>query len=81
MGVVRKQTDVEQGLDHWELDLSEHQLDMELVSSVFFHCVKKMHIFKAFQEMKLKNMMYSVCSLQPYTVNQELFNVQLHYCR
>ena len=53
MGVVRKQADMEQGLQHWEMDLSENQLDMELVPSVFLHCLKKMRLFQALQEMKL----------------------------
>jgi hypothetical protein len=29
---------MEQGLQHWEMDLSENQLDMELVPSVFWQC-------------------------------------------
>ena len=53
MGVVRKQADMEQGLQHWEMDLSENQLDMELVPLVFLHCLKKMRLFQALQEMKL----------------------------
>ena len=48
MGVVRKQTDMKQGLQQWEMDLSENQLHMELVPYVFLHYLKKMQLFQAF---------------------------------
>ena len=68
MGVVKKQLAMEQGSGHWEMDLTENVLDMELVLSVFFQCIKKMHIIQDLQEMKLSSILQSVWSFQPYSL-------------
>lgn len=43
MGVVSKVSPVEEGADHWEIDVSDRQLDMELVVSAYSKCVCKMN--------------------------------------
>ena len=65
MGIVEKQKGIEQGSDHWEIDLSEHQLDMEIVPSIFIH------IFEVLKGMKLNNMVQSVWLFQPYSVTKQ----------
>ena len=63
MGIVEKQKGIEQGSDQWEIDLSEHQLDMEIVPSMFIKCLHKIHTFEVLKGMKLNNMVQSVCHI------------------
>lgn len=69
MGVISKTSASELGADHWEIDVSEHQLDMEIVVSTYSHCVEKFQIFEALKERNLLNMVKCISSFQPYNLS------------
>ena len=72
MGIVRKSCRREQEDDHWETDLSDREIDMLRVVSVFSSCVTKFNIIEGLKKMDLKQMIQHVYRLQSFTTNTEI---------
>ena len=70
MPKVRDQQDVEQS-DHWEIDVSESTLDMEMIVPIFMRSLKKHRIMKLLQLMGLSR-------LQKCTLHFEEFHTYTH---
>ena len=54
IGIIGKVCQREQDDDHWEIDLSDREMDMLYVVSVFFSCVTKLKIIEGLKKMNLK---------------------------
>lgn len=68
IGIVNKHYRRQQEDDHWEIDLSEREMDMQVVVSVFSTSIKKLNITKALKKMNLKQMVEHVYCFQPYDI-------------
>jgi hypothetical protein len=63
MGIVHKSCQREQEDDHWEIDLSDREMDMLKVVSVFSSCITKLNIIEGLKKMDLKHMIQHVYRL------------------
>jgi hypothetical protein len=72
MGIVRKNSQREQEDDHWEIDLSEREMDMLTVVSVFSSSVTKLNVIEGLNKMNLKQMVQHVFRLHSFTTNTDL---------
>ena len=72
MGIVRKNSQREQEDDHWEIDLSEREMDMLTVVSVFSSSVTKLNVIEGLKKMNLKQMVQHVFRLHSFTTNTDL---------
>ena len=70
MGIIRKSCQREQEDDHWEIDLSEREMDMFIVVYVFSSSVTKLNI-EGLKNMNLKQMVQHVYRLQSFTTNTD----------
>ena len=61
----REQDNV-QSTDHWEIDVTENTLDMELIVSIFIRSLQKHHIMKILQAMGLTRMQKSSTQFEPF---------------
>jgi hypothetical protein len=71
MGIVRKSCRREQEDEHWEIDLSDREMDMLKVVSVFSSCITKLNIIEGLKKMDLKQMIQHVYRLQSLTTNTD----------
>lgn len=58
----------ENGDEHWEIDLTDKQIDMDFIVPVYSNSIAKLRIMRALEHMKLNQLLTQISSFQPFEV-------------
>ena len=84
IGIVPKTThgqreDEENGDEHWEIDLTDKQIDMDFIVPVYSNSIEKLRVMRALEHMKLHQLLMQIFSLRPFEVFSNVHSENLSY--
>ena len=67
MGIIPKERNLEsQDLDHWEIDISESTMDLDVIIPAYIQAIKKLELKRCLSKMKMETLGNMVCEFKEF---------------